>query len=414
MTDFNTPLLTARRSIGACLLLAVALLCFGCATAGTSGSNASGAASKSSGSNLFDVPSGWRLVDQQDSGRVYQAKLENRTGPGRILMGRLLIERDVGDLSAYLGTVHKSLVDRLKGSADLAPYVEDNLEWTNGMIGMKTLLRGAVQNRGVIISGLTFSDGENAYFLYGVFPEDEYQQGQQDYSRMLSSLAPLEGVSRVKNNLKVASVENKVASVDEQRGPGGPATTATGGETAAPDRDASDRSSLVGNPHSHFREFKWGATKSDIRRVEGDPVKESGNALVYRCKLFGFDDCLLVYMFTLGQLTHGAYIIDDQYDDANQYIKDYLDTGKRLISTYDKPRQNAAIWSVTKFRDQRNRWGKALLMGHVVFGGVWEMGDDVKLIHSLKADYEGGVLHRIIVKNGSLRERLQQRARARR
>jgi hypothetical protein len=339
---------------------------------------------------LYERPTSWRVVNEKQGAQLYQVNLQSRGGSGRILLGKMSLKSDIGDVDAYLNSLHTALVNRIRGQANIAPFAEDLLRWDNGMTGYRTKLRGELGDEAIIVEGITLSDGDNAYFHYGLFREADYEAGQATYQEVLSSLAPLRGAALSENTgLDIAQTDR-----DE---PGS-------GQKSETPPDA------YKSPKTHLGVVEWGTTREQIIAEYGKPIRKGQNAIGYRCNFLALDNCVVIYMFTYGQLTHGGYLIEDDFDRPSQFVSRYLKLTGRLARQYGRPSQSAAIWADPTYRDQGKMWGKALDQGHVVFGSVWNLSP-TKLIHSLKRGRSGGVDHRILLTNDKLRQQLQQQGR---
>lgn len=356
---------------------------------GTSGNNAE------SRGPLFEVPAHWEVANHNNQSDVYQANLQNRDGGGRMLVGRLPLEGNVREIDAYLHKLHTSLVDRIRGKADVSPFAQDRLEWSNGIVGYQTKLRGSIGRQAIVIEGLTFSDEKYAYFSYGLFPEDDYEEERSGFRALTTSFRPLQGAERRKSEPLDVDSET-LTERDSATGPG---------------EDSARSPEDYRSPRTHLGVVSWGTSRKALRRQEGEPLRESDRALAYRCQFAGIESCLVVYVFTLDKLTHGAFIIKSERDPPQKYVSEYLKLTKRLSKRFGQPEQSSAIWNTPKYKDQGDKWGEALARGHVIFGTVWHIGP-TKVVHALRNEEDDGIDHRIFLSNDALREKLQKRLKA--
>lgn len=385
---------TAKLSLLSSLLLVVPLLNCSTSSSNQSSGDRSGAQS-STDRPLFGIPNTWSLVGEQQDETLYQANLQNEEGPGRILIGRLKLEDNIRDLGVYLNQLHDSLVDRIRGQADVAPFAEDQLSWTNGLIGYRTKMRGEIRNSAVVIEGITFSDGDHAYFNYGLFPEEIYDQERSVYEEILSSFRPLRG-AEIERDRGLNVERDKVAEKED----------AAGSDSAESPEDYK-------SPKTHLGVVEWGTSREEILEAEGEPLREGKNALGYRCQFLGLEDCVVIYLFTFDELTHGGFLLESDHDDPQKFVSKYLRLTKDLTDNYGKPTQSAAIWQNPKYRDDGKMWGRALSENHVIFGTVWQVGP-TKIVHSLRKNDDGEIDHRILMTNEKLRKELQQRVQSKR
>lgn len=381
-----------RTGVVAVSLVLGALLTAPCATSpGPSPGPASDAGSENK-APLFELPEHWRIVDEQEKSGVYQANLKNRAGAGRILVGRMQLQQDeIRDLSVYLHKLNDSLVNRIRGRANLDPFAQDRLAWSNDMIGYRTKMRGNLGDRVVILEGITFSDGNYAYFHYGLFPEADYKEEREAYASLLASFRPLRDAERRSTRGMAIAQSDEAAAADKHR-------------------DGAESPSDYQSPKTHLGLAQWGTSRDAIVEQAGEPLRQGNRAIGYRCRFVGLDNCVVIYIFTFDQLTHGGFLIEDEFDDPQKYVSKYLRLTKTLTDRYGKPEQSSAIWNNPKYKNDGKQWGEALAQNHVVFGTVWEIGP-AKVVHSLRKK-DGEIDHRVVVTNEKLRKQLQKKVQA--
>ena len=334
---------------------------------------------------LFVVPQRWEIVDEREGETLYQANLRNNEGAGRMLIGRLKLPAEVPDAGSYLYKLHNQLVDRIRGEVELAPFAEERLAWANGTVGYRTKMRGELGQEVVIIEGITVSDGKSAYFHYGLFPEDVYQTGSVAYQQVLASLGPLKGAQRVRSGLDISG--------------------AAGAESQDVGSDGARTPDDYQSPATHLGLASWGITRTDVTKAAGPPLREGQSAIGYRCQLLGADDCVVVYIFEFGQLTHGGFLLEKELA-PKDHVARYLRTTKQLSERFGRPTQSAAIWANPRYKNDGSKWGDALAGGEVIFGTVWKIGP-TRVVHSLRKNDEGRVEHRVLMSNDELRASLQ-------
>jgi len=103
---------------------------------------------------------------------------------------------------------------------------------------------------------------------------------------------------------------------------------------------------LPSNSSKDFRYFDWGASKAEVKKIEGTPFSENGESLLYIKKVpVNWDrDCVVKYEFVDGKLVTGLYMfIFDRYIDANSYISDFNKLKEILTSKYGKPKKDSII-----------------------------------------------------------------------
>jgi hypothetical protein len=375
-TAIGRPTISGRLTELCILVAAVACFAAACAT------NPSRPTAAGESGPLFEVPRHWEIVDEREGDSLYQANLKNNDGSGRMLIGRLEMQ-EVGELEGYLFRLHTDLVDRIRGEVDVAPFAEDRLAWKNGIVGYRTKMRGQLGNEAIIIEGITFSDGDNAYFQYGLFPEDVYQTGQRAYASVLGSFAPLRGAEKLENQgMNIAAA-------------GEPRSSEIGSDGATSPDD-------YHSPETQLGMAKWGSTRSEIEAQAGLPLRKGNKAVGYRCQYVGTDDCVVIYIFEYGQLTHGGFLFESDFSNPQDYVARYLQMTKKLTARLGRPAQSSAIWSDPTYRQQGSKWGEALANQQVIFGTVWDIGP-TKVVHSLRKTDEGEIEHRLLMSNVKLR-----------
>lgn len=338
---------------------------------------------------LFEVPTHWQMVDEKDDESLYQANLRNNAGSGRILIGRLALKHDVPEIDGYLYGLHSELVAKIRGKVDVAPYAEDRLTWENDVAGYRTKMRGELDRKAIIIEGITISDGEKAYFHYGLFAEKTYDEERDGYSDILRALGPIRGVTEIRR--------------------GGMGLKDAPDSTPAVGSDGATSPDEYKSPATHLGLMEWGTLRDEIVQATGSPLRQGENAIGYRCQYMGASDCVLVYLFDYNHLTHGGYLFEQRYDSPQNHVARYLKLTQQLSRDWGRPLQSAAIWSDTTFKQQGKKWGQALDDGDVIFGTVWDVGS-ARVVHALRKTKSGQVEHRIMLTNDLLRAQLQQKA----
>ena len=359
-------------------LLSSALL-WGCSSAPTTPTV------KDESGPMYTVPRYWQIVDEKESGSLYQANLTNNAGAGRMLLGRLKMRDDVGEVDAYLYKLHKDLVEKVRGETNFVPFSEERVVWDNGTVGYRTRMRGELGREVVIIEGITLSDKTNAYFNYGLFPEENYDQDRLAYAEVLRSLTPIRGATRLRN----IGMDIQADSPESDVGTDGAASPAD-----------------YQSPATHLGVAAWGSARTDIESAAGPPPRRGQVAIGYNCQFLATEDCVVIYMFEYGQLTHGGFLFEEKYDNPQQHVARYLRMTKDLSDRFGRPLQSAAIWGNPALKNEGKRWGEALANGDVLFGTVWQIGPS-KVVHSLRKSDSGEIEHRLLASNDELRSQLQ-------
>ncbi len=124
-----------------------------------------------------------------------------------------------------------------------------------------------------------------------------------------------------------------------------------------------------------FRKTKWGMNKAQVREIEKNILfQEEEWLLAYWGNAGGFD-CLIVYIFAEGKLVRGRYIFTISHTNKNDYLIDYKKVKKILIKKYGKPIKDRYIWRNDLFRNNYQKRGLAISIGHLVYFAQWELPD---------------------------------------
>lgn len=354
-----------------------------CATPNRTGSGEDSSPDSTLTAGFVSLPAGWSVVSQQSTEQLYQAQVEGPDREARVLLGRLPFDAaGVGDTSAYLESLHATIVARIKGQSGAQPFIEEPVVWSNDARGLRTLLRGTLGEHPVIIEGLTFIQGEDVYFAYARFPESEYQGRKPEFDAILASAKPLEGARLLDEAELLAAQEppakepERVRELDPVAGP--------------PEIE------VFSTPARSIGAFTWGSPRASFLEKLGAPARESEQMLAYPIKFEGYLSTI-VFLFTLDSFSRSVVQFEETYADASGYFDEYMLVDQRLAQTYGQPVQRAAIWSNPELKSEQTKWPLALVRGDVVFGTVWQI-DGVKVIHSLKSDGLGRATHRLIFK----------------
>lgn len=363
--------------------LAALFFLMSCAAPNSAGGGEEGSPDSSLTAGFVSLPAGWSVVSQKSTKQLYQAQVEGPDQDARVLLGRLPFDADrVGDTSAYLESLHATIVARIKGQSGAQPFIEEPVVWSNGARGLRTLLRGTLGEHPVIIEGLTFIQGANVYFAYARFPESEYQGRKPEFEAILASAKPLEGARLLDDGEVLATQEPPARELERAR----EFEPASG----PPEIE------VFSTPARSIGAFAWGAPRASFLEKLGAPARESEQMLAYPIKFEGYLSTI-VFLFTLDHFSRSVVQFEETYTDASGYFDEYMRVDQRLAQTYGQPVQRAAIWSNPELKSEQAKWPLALVRGDVVFGTVWQI-DGVKVIHSLKSDGLGRATHRLIFK----------------
>jgi len=122
-----------------------------------------------------------------------------------------------------------------------------------------------------------------------------------------------------------------------------------------------------------FRETTWGTSKEQVKATEdGKPGIEDDTSLAYKATING-KEFACTYSFLEDKLYAGGYIFIGEHTNENLYIEDYEDMKETLTKKYGKPKTEIpGLWNNDLYKDDKSNWGKAISMGHLVYGASWE------------------------------------------
>ena len=122
-----------------------------------------------------------------------------------------------------------------------------------------------------------------------------------------------------------------------------------------------------------FRETTWGMSKEQVKATEdGKPGIEDDAGLAYKATING-KEFACTYSFLEGKLYAGGYIFIGEHANENLYIDDYEELKETLTKKYGKPKMDfPGVWNNDLYKDDKSNWGKAISMGHLEYGALWE------------------------------------------
>ena len=121
-----------------------------------------------------------------------------------------------------------------------------------------------------------------------------------------------------------------------------------------------------------FRKVTWGMSIDQVKGAEQDaPAAEQGGYIGYDTTISGLS-CALMYYFTTGRLTRAVYLVTASHSNKNDYIRDFDNLKELLTKKYGVPSSDDSIWKKSLFKDDREEWGTAVSIGHLVYIAFWE------------------------------------------
>ncbi|HEX2984125.1 MAG TPA: hypothetical protein VHO28_11340, partial [Ignavibacteriales bacterium] len=83
-------------------------------------------------------------------------------------------------------------------------------------------------------------------------------------------------------------------------------------------------------------------------------------------------DCDIYYSFTKDKLTVGGYNFKQDYTNKILYIDDYKSLQELLTKKYGKPIEDQVVWNDNTYKNNKDKWDKALEAGHMKMLSSWE------------------------------------------
>jgi len=121
-----------------------------------------------------------------------------------------------------------------------------------------------------------------------------------------------------------------------------------------------------------FRKTNWGMSKEEVKLTEKNDITfEDEEEIDYEVKIDS-DNFICGYIFLENKLYRAAYIFSEEHTNKNDYINDYEALKTILIDKYGKPKSDKIVWRDNLYKDDKEDWGFAIGMGHLIYGSVWE------------------------------------------
>lgn len=122
----------------------------------------------------------------------------------------------------------------------------------------------------------------------------------------------------------------------------------------------------------NFRKTNWGMSKEQVKAIENKKSDgENDNILYYKVEI-SKDNFACFYYFLEDKLYQAAYVFDGKHTNKNDYIDDFKKFKEILIKKYGKPKTDKVIWKNDLFKDEKQNWGTAISVGHLVYTASWK------------------------------------------
>ncbi len=129
----------------------------------------------------------------------------------------------------------------------------------------------------------------------------------------------------------------------------------------------------------------WGMKSADLTRLIGDPVGvqslAGGKVLRYNRSVME-RDCRIEYIFFRDRLEKTRYVFLQDHLQHSLYIEDFHQLNTQFTRQYGAPAEESKLWHEATWKDDPNRWGQAVSLGHLSYRTCWRM-DQTEVILSL-------------------------------
>ena len=123
----------------------------------------------------------------------------------------------------------------------------------------------------------------------------------------------------------------------------------------------------------NFRLTRWGMAQNDVIAAEKklEPVERSENMITYKTQILN-RNVLLHYLFVEDKLVGAIYKLDENYINSGHFIKAYNQFKQKVVEKYGPPSKESTNWLNATYRNNREKWGLALSLGHIEYVTNWE------------------------------------------
>jgi hypothetical protein len=121
-----------------------------------------------------------------------------------------------------------------------------------------------------------------------------------------------------------------------------------------------------------FRKTNWGMSKEQVKTTEDKkPDFEADTWLGYFVTISG-KDFRCFYSFLEDKLYKSGYSFTGKHTNKNHYITDYKNLKESLTKKYGKPKTDIVLWENNLFKNNKEKWGTAISVGHLLYRATWE------------------------------------------
>jgi len=143
-----------------------------------------------------------------------------------------------------------------------------------------------------------------------------------------------------------------------------------------------------------FRNAKFGMSPQEVRATEegADWVTQEKDVLVFDTELGGYD-VSAGYVFVDERFVRGAYFLNEEYQNENDYLRGFEYWNRLLTKKYGEPKEEQTKWIDDRYKDSPAYQGYALSRGDFSKYSEWET-ETTLITHAIYGrDY--AIIHRI-------------------
>jgi len=156
----------------------------------------------------------------------------------------------------------------------------------------------------------------------------------------------------------------------------------------------------------NFRKTKWGFNRSQVKEAEtATLIQDASEHIAYKGNVANLN-CLVVYHFQNNTLYMSSYQFTEEHSNRNDYINDYKKIKKLLTEKYGEPETDDVVWRNNLYKDDRQEWGLAVSIGHLVYMAKWDT-PNTEIALMLRGD-NYSITHFVLYKSKGLKEQIEK------
>jgi len=119
-----------------------------------------------------------------------------------------------------------------------------------------------------------------------------------------------------------------------------------------------------------FRKSNWGMTPEEVKLTEtGTPITDDENLVLYKDNYLDMP-AQMGYVFKDGKLIKGAYLLQESFENPDEYIVTYEKIKSTLIKDFGPPSLDEIKWS-DENATQEDASGQSVCEGKVLYRSEW-------------------------------------------